>query len=542
MRRRTNRRLFLVALILGLAGFTAVWYAASRDAGSGDPEFGGIYVEGMTGVPARVNPLFAGLNAADQSLVSLVFAGLTRLDGQGRAFPDLAETWVASEDARVYTFTLRPGLVWQDGVPLTAEDVQFTYQLLQTPSLRASPTLPEALASATVVAVDSRTVRFSLAEPFAPLPSYLTTGILPFHLLRDTPSEAMDVALFNLRPVGAGPYRLAELTPQRAVLEANSAYHAGQPFISRLELRFFANTQDLLGALGRNELDGAYFTTGLSETEQLSLERNAALSSRMLSSGDLTYIYFNLEDPLFEDRRVRQALLHGIDRDALAGLVYGGMAQRADSPLPNGIWSEADALSRYSPDVRTAELLLDEAGWRRGSNGQRQRNGATLSFTLTTNPDPVQVEVANMAAAQWQQIGVSVTVSVKGSTELVRDILAKRSFDALLFEQPAAADPDPYATWHSSQAGSGGLNLAFLESDRIDQVLVAGRAATQQEKRQELYGQFQELFAQEVPSLPLYSSSVLYIQRKVVKDAQPGLVARPGDRFWQVYQWYMRIK
>src|SRR5688572_26842370 len=119
MRTSRHRWLFLIVLIAGVGGFTLVWYAAVRDTGSGAPQYGGRYVEGMAGAPSRVNPLFAGLHAADQSLVSLVFAGLTRLDDQGRPFPDLAETWTVSADGLVYSFTLRDGLVWQDGAPLT---------------------------------------------------------------------------------------------------------------------------------------------------------------------------------------------------------------------------------------------------------------------------------------------------------------------------------------------------------------------------------------------------------------------------------------
>jgi peptide/nickel transport system substrate-binding protein len=541
MRKSRNRWLFLLVLIAGLGGFTAVWYGALRDTGSGAPDYGGQYVEGMTGAPGRVNPLFAGLNAVDQSLVSLVYAGLTRLDDRGRPYPNLAETWTVSDDGLRYTFTLRDGLVWPDATPLTVDDVLFTYDLLTAASLDASPAPPDALATAKLTKVDARSFQIELTHPFAPLPAYLTTGILPQHLLKDVNAEAMANASFNQRPVGAGPYRLVELTPDHAVLEPNSVYHAGMPFIQRFELRFFRDGQALLSALQAGELDGAYFTTGISEVSQVDLEHDSGLRFQVLNTSDTTFCYLNLDDPMFGDRRVRQALLYALDRDKIAGLVYGGMAHRADSPLVSGIWSEADALSRYATDPRTAGLLLDEAGWQLNASGERERDGEKLAFELTTTPDTLDVAVANEVAAQWKQIGVNATVSVKGSTTVVRDVLGPRAFDALIFEQPAAPDPDPYAYWHSSQATASGFNLASLDDERVDQLLSDARNTPQNLKREDIYRQFQEIFAQEVPSLPLFSSTALYIQR-LVKDAQPGLITQPGDRFWQVQQWHVKTK
>jgi peptide/nickel transport system substrate-binding protein len=192
--------------------------------------------------------------------------------------------------------------------------------------------------------------------------------------------------------------------------------------------------------------------------------------------------------------------------------------------------------------MRTAGLLLDEAGWQRNSAGHRERGGNSLGFTLTTNLDPVHVALAEEIAAQWKAVGIDVAVEKKGSTVIVRDILGQRAFDALVFEQAAAPDPDPYAYWHSSQATFSGYNLASLKNDRVDQLLTQARTATQNLRREELYHQFQELFAQELPSLPIYSSTAVYVQRALLKESRPGLITQPGDRFWQVSQWYVRTK
>ena len=129
---------------------------------------------------------------------------------------DQVSFWTVSDDGLVYTFTLRNGLVWPDAAPLTVDDVLFTYNLLTADALDASPAPPDALATAKLTKIDARSFRIELAQPFAPLPAYLTTGILPEHLLKNVGVEGIGEALFNTRPVGAGlapgPLRGRDLT------------------------------------------------------------------------------------------------------------------------------------------------------------------------------------------------------------------------------------------------------------------------------------------------------------------------------------------
>src|SRR5439155_23730624 len=190
--RQRTRWPFLLLLPLGLAAFTVVWYAGSpRDKTVPRPAFGGAYVEGMAGAPARLNPLFEAENEVDAALDALVFAGLTRLDGQARPFPDLAERWDLSADGRTYTFHLRPNLFWHDGAPLTAADALFTYQLLADADLPSPPALSGDLPNPTVSATDAQTLVVQLPEPLASLPAYLAVGLLPQHLLAQTTAAGL---------------------------------------------------------------------------------------------------------------------------------------------------------------------------------------------------------------------------------------------------------------------------------------------------------------------------------------------------------------
>ena len=542
MHSRRGRWLFLVVLLAGVLGFIGLWYLVPADNKQDEPDFGGIYVEGIAGAPARVNPFYAAENSVDATLSSLIFAGLTRLDENGRPVPDLAQTWTVTPDGLLYTFTLRPGLMWQDGAPLNAADVIFTFDLLQSPALKNAPSLQRLLKDATFDSPNELTVTIKLPEPFAPLPAYLTLGLLPAHLLQSAdPADLYDSA-FNQQPVGAGAYRLQALSLQHAALVANPAYHFEQAFIQNLELRFYHDDGALFDAVKSRQVNGALFAAGLGPSDFLELERRGDLRISPLDTGAITYVYLNLNLPIFEDRRLRQALLYAVDRDKIIDEVLRGQAARADSPIPPASWAHSASLTRYQANAEVANLLLDEAGWRRGADGVRRRGGQPLAFSIATSSDPVQTEVAKRVAASWNELGASVSVQVSGLTPLVRDLIEQRDYEAVLFVDASEPDPDPYDAWHSEGRSGRGDNLSLWSNARVDAILREARTLAPPTRRVELYREFQEIFAQEVPAIPLYVPTVLYVQDASLSGVRIARLAQPGDRFWQVQEWFLRTR
>jgi peptide/nickel transport system substrate-binding protein len=542
LRTRPTRSPFFLVLIAGVVAITLVWSLGSRaDEEVMGPDFGGAYREGIAGAPSRVNPLFADENATDQALVSLVFAGLTRLDQHGAPFPDLAQTWSLSDDGLTYTFTLRPDLRWHDGRRLTAQDVVFTYTLLQSPELPIPPRVAGFLSGASITAPDERTVVIELAQAYSALPAYLTLGILPRHSLNGLSMTEIYNSFFNQQPVGSGPYRLVRLTPSVAELAANPGYHFEQPFIQRLDLRFYRDEGAVAAALARGEITAALLSGTSGEAAGLDLAGDGAWRQTPLDTGEITYVYLNLNLPMFQDRRVRQALLYALDRDALVRDAFGGGAAKAESPIPPSSWAYSPSLTRYEFDPRLAALLLDEAGWPRDAGGVRSRDGRPFAFTLVTSPDAVRFAAAQAAAASWNALGLQVTVSTVGVTELLRNRMSPRDYEAAVWVRIPAADPDPFEQWHSSRATGSGANLTGFSDRRVDSILEQARAATQS-RRKELYFEFQELFAQEVPAIPLYVSVSTYVQDGALQGTRLALLTEPGDRFWQVQQWYLKTR
>ncbi len=145
-------------------------------------------------------------------------------------------------------------------------------------------------------------------------------------------------------------------------------------------------------------------------------------------------------------------------------------------------------------------------------------------------------------AKRWSDLGVRVTVAAGGTTTLVRDLLEPRSYEAALFVRGGGPDPDPYPAWHSTQTGAKGGNLSSLSDERIDRILEEARLSAPPQRRLELYAQFQELFAQEVPAIPLYASTALYVQSASLRGVRVGLLDTAGARFWQVQEWYLRTR
>jgi peptide/nickel transport system substrate-binding protein len=432
--------------------------------------------------------------------------------------------------------------MWQDGAPLTAADVLFTYELLQEPGLKNAPALQRLLEDAVFEAPDNLTITVELPRPYAPLPAYLTLGILPSHLLRTTdPADLYDSA-FNQQPVGAGAYRLEGLSLQHAQLVANPAYHFEQAFIQNLELRFYRDDGALFDALVTREVNGALFAAGLGPSDFVQLDQREDLRISSLDTGAVSYVYLNLNLPLFEDRRLRQALLYAIDRGKLIESVLRGQAVRADSPIPPQSWAHSASLTRYQVNAELANLLLDEAGWRRGPDGVRRRGTQDLAFTITASADPVQSEVAKRVAAAWNELGARVTVEVTGLTALVRDLIEQRDYEAVLFVDASEADPDPYESWHSLSRGGRGDNLSLWSNSRVDALLNEARGLASPTRRVELYREFQEIFAQEVPAIPLYVPTVIYVQDASLSGVRIGRLAEPGERFWQVQEWFLRTR
>jgi peptide/nickel transport system substrate-binding protein len=254
--------------------------------------------------------------------------------------------------------------------------------------------------------------------------------------------------------------------------------------------------------------------------------------------------YLNLQResvPFFQEKEVRQALLYALDRQSLIDQVLGGQGLIADSPILPTSWAYDPSVRSYRYDPERAIGLLDASGWM-DSNGDRIRDkdGIDLAFDLLTSDDPVMVQMAEDLARQWRDVGIDAMIRPV-SSEAAAQFVRNRSFDAALTEIGLTADPDPYPLWHSTQAESG-QNFAGFVNEDADLVMEEGRFTADPEQRRQLYYAFQQIFAEEVPSLLLYYPIYAYAVDREVQGVQLSPLLRTSDRFRNVVDWYVRTE
>lgn len=504
------------------------------------PTEGGRFTEGVAGQVQRVNPLFWQTDA-EHDLVSLIFSGLTRRDEHGNVVADLAERWTVMDGGLTYAFVLREDARWHDGTPVTADDVVFTVRLLQDPTYDAQPALTAFWRTVTVDRLDRRTVRFSLQEPLAAFLEYASLPLLPAHRLKGVTVGDLAQHPFNRHPVGSGPFRLVELDADHALLEAYDGYYGPQPYLRQIEFRFYPNPSRLLTAYRDGEIQGI----GWIPPDRLeAVAKLPRLALYTAAEGRCVAVFLNLDRAPFQERRVRRALLFGLDRQALIGDVLQGQGVVADSPIPPGSWAYDPRVAHAGYNPERARALLEEAGWIDGNgDGVREKDGQPLRFELVVNDDPIRQALAEAIAEQWAGIGVRVGVRTLSIAELREEVLTPRKFDAVLFGwDPAMADPDPYPLWHSSQIEDG-QNIAGLRDPEIDALLAEARRTSNWEERRRLYAAFQRRFAEEVPALLLYRPVYHYAVATNVWNVQvPQTIVQPSDRFATLPRWYMRTE
>lgn len=531
--------------IIAIAGIVLIvallWYVAYTTTTVIVPDVGGTYVEGVAGRPSYINPILSQYNQVDQDLVSFIFCGLTDIDEQGVIVPSLARDWDVSEDGLTYTFYLRRDVVWHDGEPFTADDVLFTAGAMQHEDYQGPPELAELWRTVEAEKINDYTATFTLQAPLATFLDYTTVGVLPEHVLVSVPASDLPGDQFNVRPVGTGMFKIGEVSGDYVILEANPDYYGEKPLLSKIEFKFYADYQSIYTAYQQGKVEG--ISEVLSEDlARVREEEYLNLYTARLSG--YTLIFLNLDLPIFKQKEVRQALMWGIDRQRIIDQVLDGQGIVAHSPIMPDSWAYNHDVFDYDFGGGRAAVLLTEAGWVDGNgDGVREKDGTRLEFTLLTNKDPVRRSIVEEIARQLWELGVRVVPVVEDSSWVVNEALRPRNFDALLFSWGnLPSDPDPYLMWHSTQIGGDGQNYAGLNNADIDQLLEQARQSTDQSERARLYRDFQELFADEVPSLLLYYPVYNYAVDDMVNGVQLSPMMDPSDRFRTVDQWYIKTR
>ncbi len=509
------------------------------------PETGGSYTEGIIGQPRYVNPVLSSVNEVDEDIVTLVYAGLTGHTGDGRLTDRLADRIEVSEDGKRYTAHIRETARFHDGEPVLADDVVFTVSLIQDPAYR-SP-LRQVWQGVDAHAEDDRTVVFELSKPYFGFREHLSVGILPKHVWQDISAERFPLADANLMPVGAGPYRFFDYEKDTYgniisyKLRAFHDYFDGEPYITEFSFEFYQDEDGLVAAYGNGN-------RGLLGMSPLSIEKASEFFGRPGTTirefrvPRLFAVFLNpVKSVPLGYAEVRKALTLATDRERIVDEVFSGHATAVRTPFLPFMEGNPD-IPDVPEDVTEANRVLDEAGWTRGGGGIREKDGVRLSFRLSVPDWPELRNTADRLAVEWAEIGVETEVDVRPISELSKDVIRPREYDALLYGEEMNIDPDFYSFWHSSEKEDPGSNFALFGDGDADDLLLSLREETDPEKRREKFGAFLRILAEKYPAIFLYTPDVLYPVSDTVEGWDLSSAKRVSSRFVGAEKWYVRTK
>lgn len=433
-----------------------------------------------------------GVNNWDNKVLKLVAAGLTAVDSENM-MPrlELASSIVQVDD-RTIDVAVRGDARFSDGSPVTAADVAGTYMSVLAPdSISAShKTLSDRFES--VEATGPLVARFHLKAPLATFASDIDYGIVSFH---DDPR--------NGRAIGAGPYRMRELTSTHAVLEANPYYFDGPPKVPNIEIKFVRDTAARLLMVTGGSADLLQNSIRLDLVGAMRAQPRVRVENR--PSAVLTYLMMNNEDPVLRNRDVRRAIALALDRPAIIAGKLGGLAVPATGLLSPHHWAYSGAVERWDHDAARARQLLDAAGYR-----DPDGDGPAPRFHLVykTSADAFRIAIARVIASQLAEVGIAVELRSFEFATFFADV-KKGAYQLASMQTAEITEPDFYfmyfhSSWIPVTGNPDGFNRWRYRSADVDRLTTEGRTELARDKRLAIYAEVQRLVAEDVPIVPLW--------------------------------------
>jgi peptide/nickel transport system substrate-binding protein len=495
--------------------------------------------------PRNLNPLFLAPDAAsvEQQVARLVFEPFIDLDPSGRPEPILLEEIPTrrngdlSADGRTIRYRLRPGVEWSDGRPVTAEDVLFTLGAILDPNNPVRSHAGYDLIDR-AFARGPRTVVFHLKRAWAPaVTTYFSDGfspqfVLPAHVLRS--QRPLSAAAFNAAPaVGDGPYRFISWTRgERLRYAANPRYWRGKPSVD-LTVATIPDPSTNLLMLRAGDLDW-----NLLAPAQLAVVRgDPRLGFIAVPTAVVAGLAFNTARAPLDDVRVRRALAMSIDRDEISRKITLGFYPVTNVIQPRFSWAFDPAIREPDYDSAAADRLFDRAGWPRGSDGLRQRDGTRLHLTYVQFPETATgVRVATAVQADLRARGVDVTIKSVSNAQLFlprTGVLASGRFDLAYVPWTMGADPDDSAVLGCG-APSNYMRWCDPQVERLER---AALSATEMDARKQLYSEIGRIVAAQVPVLYLFNADYIYAYRKRLRGFAPNAFVPT----WNAYRWRFAV-
>lgn len=472
--------------------------------------------------PKTLNPLYNTLANVEQALY-LIFSPLVNIKEDGSINENLAKSWVVNENNTAVTITLRDGLTWHDGMPLTSDDIIFTLEKIRT--IVDSPYKQAVENIQTVEKIDNTTFKIVYKQSFSGILQTLFFPVIPAHIYNVENSDAM-----SINPVGSGPYKYERTTPLEAIhLVANPNYFNGKPNIQKIQINLIPDEASSLYSFKQGLIDAVY----TSETEWGKYTNNNSNPPVEMVSPIYEFMGLNFNKPLFQNEMIRNALVYALNRQDIVRLYYLGHAVVTDTPISPASYLYDKNLEIKEYDKEKARLLLTQEGYQLDNDtGLMTKSGIPFSFTLMVNQENSdRVKVAKEMQRMYADVGIEMQIDIVEKDVYLSRLVAKQ-YDAFLGGWQLSYAMDLSFAFHSASILNG-ENYISYKDEKMDELLQQAFLATNN-TIYDAYSKLQQYFASTNPYISLYfKKSVLMTKNTIGGDIEP----TPLNIFSNVEKW-----
>lgn len=424
--------------------------------------------------------------------------------------PMLAEKWDISEDGKEYTFHLVKDAKFHDGSPVTAEAVQYSFTRAMDVGKSAAGIFNKIIDQNSFEIIDDHTIKITLKQPFAPFVSTLGTvyGNILNPNLEENHGDDLGESFLSEAEVGSGPYVLESWDRgEKLVMKANPDYWGEAPTMETVNINFVSESSTARLMLEKGEID-LLDNTMISPEVLGQMEGTEGITIDTATGYQIDYMPMNIESGPLADVKVRQAIAHSINYDALLDSVYLGQAERIVGAVPKGMFGFNPDAKLYEYDLDKAKALLKEAG---------HEKGLTLEIAISEDNE-VRSNTALLLQSDLEKVGVTLNIKTYAWPTFLDLVTSGKHDFGLVSWTPDYPDPD-YNLWyfaHSSSKGPG-FNLAFYENSEVDSLLEEARTNTDEKLREGNYQEIQNIMAEEVPYIFVAQPKLQSASRSWVK-------------------------
>lgn len=491
--------------------------------GTGSPVLGaapGTLSVGLDQEPPTLDP-HASPSAVTYQIITDVAENLLYEDLNGRLLPWLATEYKASPDGKSFTFTLRRDAKFTDGAPVNAEAVKWNFDRIVNPNFKAGGALLALKGYAGSTVVDPYTVRVTFKDPYAPFLPYAAGGTLSLISPKTTPGQGDAV---NQKPVGSGRFVVAEYVPKDHVTLARNpdynrqppySHHAGPASVDRIVWKFIPESGTRVTTIETGETQMISFLSTPAAV-LTRLEANKALRVEKNPYPGAPRIWLlNVRKPPTNDLKVRQALLYGVNRAAVAGSVYRGLGTVACAPLTQHTLPTPALCAKYAYDPKKAGQLLDEAGWKMGPNNIRMKNGQPLVIEINSiNYGSGNLPEIELLQGQLLQLGVDARIKSQARPPWYEDNYHCATSGPVMFLR--STDWDGLDALFDSHNVGGNFNWSCYSSPQADKLMAEGEAVSDPAKRRAIYERLETLLMDDAVAVPLVDELSVWVVRNAV--------------------------